>query len=299
VSNDGKSLRHKAAGRARVACLLGGLDQILQHVWRGHVPQGHRRDFLWTYARVLAMNGHSKQTIRDCVNTLATAAAPRVDPMDVQHLVISASKPWNWNRSFSYKGLFLKFRITSEHQALITAWKRPKVDRAARRAALEQQRLAERANFDRSVARLRAEGLRRNEIAAQLECSVRTVASSLKGLRLTRHSVPRDVQSVMTLIGSDAKHPTALATEKFAHFGTHEKRRRQLIRKLDLVCTPVRTTMKTLEQHGVVACRMTVWRDQQAIQAEKPREAINSTEAPRSYHSVIDNIREDQHVESN
>ncbi len=264
-----KSLRHQAAGRARVAYLLKGLDQILECIWSGRIPLGHRRDFLWTYARVLKMNRWSKPEIFDRIKMLGDVALPPVDARDVARLVTSAIKRVEWQRSFSYKGIFSKFQIRLEQRALITAWVRPEVDKVARRAALREQRLATRAIFDGNVAQLRNHGLRRAEIAAQLKCSVRKVADSLKRLGLTRPHSPRGGQSEMTLVGSKAKYPITPATDKSAQFETHDEQRRELVRAP--VCITIKNTAVALN-----TSRLRL--DQQVIAQASPGNTNDNTE---------------------
>jgi len=299
LTGDGKSPRHQAAGRARVIRLREGLDQILQHCWRGHLPQGHRRDFLWTYARSLRMNRYSSNVIFETLQTLAAAALPPVPLSELKRIVTASCKGIDWRRSFSYKGLFGKFRIQPEQRELITAWVRPQIDASARRDALSQRRLAKLTELDRNVAISRHQGLTLVEIAARLECSPRTVASSLRRLGLTRNSVPQSVQSTYVLEGSRAQRPNTPAIVKFAQIGTPaQKRRRQLLHELDLVHASVRNAMEKLHEHGIRVGRGTVWRDQQLLRGGDAQQHCSAAELPASPQRIIQQCRGDQHAQS-
>lgn len=295
----GKSLRHQIAARTRLARLLEGLGQIVQHVWNGRIPQNFRRNFLWVFARAMFMAGCPRQAIREKLIVLAGSADPPLDTRAVDPIIDRAFRqPIDWSRSFSYEGLFSKFNLMPKQQELITAWVRPRVDKAARRATLKERRDGKKAEFDCQVGHLRALGLTRREIATKLDCSPRTVATSLTRLGLTKNSVPWDVQGMTVLLGTDAKHPSTPALEKFAHFGTQEQqRRRRLIRELSLLHAPVRTVVRVLHTRGLTAGLATVWRDLQAIRAEDIKKAIAPVPR-RSYLASIDNPEEDDHVAS-
>jgi hypothetical protein len=245
------------------------------------------------------MNRYSRQAITEALQTLAAAATPPVGLSEVKRLISSACKAIDWHRAFSYKGLFAKFGIAPELSDRVTAWIRPQVDRDTRRAQLKQKSLAKQAELDHRVAQLRLGGLTGVEIAAQLDCSARLVASSFKRLHMIRSAVPPDVQSSYLLIGSKAKRPNALASEKFAQIGTPtQQRRRRLLLELDLIHAPVRDAMKTLQACGIRAGRGTVWRDQQFLRLNHGQHLTGTSNLSLVSENTIQNNEGDQHAQS-